>query len=129
MEGAPSGPSANLAASAHRLAVEGGHRPRGVTIARRRGHFLIDAAQVVLSERHIACREVLLEVLPAPRAGDRDDVLAPSRDPGEGELSRRAALLTGKLLDLVGEALVVLERFTLPAGAVATEVAFVELVG
>jgi hypothetical protein len=60
---------------------------------------------------------------------DRDDVLALSQDPGEGELSRRADLLTRKLLDLGGEALVVLERFALPAGTVAPEVAFVELVG
>src|SRR5918997_6904138 len=132
MEEAPSGPSANLAASglfAHRSAIYGAHRPRGVAIARRRGHLLIDTAQVVFSERHIACRKVLLEVLPAPRAGDRHDVLALSQDPGEGELSRRAALLTGKLLDLGGEALVVLERFALPAGAVAAEVALVELLG
>src|SRR3954468_22053460 len=57
-----------------RSAVDRGHARRVVALARRLGQLRVDAGEVVVAELDVGRREVLLEVLAALGAGDRDDV-------------------------------------------------------
>src|SRR4030095_2347654 len=75
----------------------------------------IDARQVRGGQADVVRRPVLLEVLAALRAGNRDDVLALREHPGQGELARRGALLARDRLDLRHEIEVLLEVFALEA--------------
>ena len=76
-----------------------------------------------------AAARFYLQVGAALGAGDRDDVLAAAQHPGEGELPGGDAPLLGELADVVGEGEVALDVRPGEAGAVAAEVALVELLG
>src|SRR6266404_5407139 len=57
----------------------------------------LDLFQVAFSELYFERSHVLLEIVNALRAGDRDEVMALSKNPREGQLSRGRALLAGEL--------------------------------
>src|SRR4051794_7049451 len=71
-----------------RLQTEALHRLGRVALALRGAdrERLVEAAEVVFRQLDVRCRDVLLEVLDALRARDRDDVVAAREHPGEGDL-------------------------------------------
>jgi hypothetical protein len=60
---------------------------------------LVDATQIDLAQMHVERVYVLLQVLAAFSAGDRDDIVALREHPGERELRGRAALFFGQLFN------------------------------
>src|SRR5205814_10557220 len=62
-----------------------------------------DALRITRVETHAERLHVLLEPLAPLGAGDRDDVLPQSQEPGEGELGRCTALLFRDRLDPMDE--------------------------
>src|SRR5215211_4560650 len=97
----------------------------GGRAARRGG---LEAGAVVLAQLDLHRREVLFEVVAAARAGDRDHVVAPVKDPGERELARCHGTLHGELADPVDELQVAGEVRVAEARVVAPRVALVEVV-
>src|SRR6266849_678406 len=93
------------------LQLDGLHLRFGIARAGRRPgrHGLVDPLAVARVELGRERARVLLEVLPPLRAGDGDDVVPLSQEPGEDELAGFHALLLGDLLDPMDEREVVLE--------------------
>src|SRR5215210_1342413 len=91
-----------LARGAVPSAVYGAHLFLVVAVTgdRAAGDGLLDAPQVLVGERYVCRSGVLLQALAAFGTGDGDYVVALVEQPGEGELSRRRALLVGDLPDL-----------------------------
>ena len=86
-------------------------------------------AEVLGAELDVGRGRVLLEVAPALRARDRDEVVALREHPREGQLRGRDALLLGDLRDLGGQLQVGVQVLAGEARAAAAEVLLVELVG
>src|ERR1039458_10460544 len=104
----PASPSARSSAGAHTVAgassrarvgpkcglqVDRGHPGLVIAIPRRLRQLSLDPRQVIVAELHVDRRRVLLQVLAALRAGNRDQILALSQHPGQGQLCGSDALL------------------------------------
>src|SRR3954453_6503132 len=96
----------------------------GVAVARRcaRRRDLLEARQVVVGQRYVHRRRVLLEVAHSFRSWDRDDVVATVEYPRERELPGRDALLGRHLLGPFDALDVAVEVLALEARVVAAEV-------
>ena len=113
-------------AYAARSAVDGRHI--GVAVTHRRLD-VIEPAELARAQFDRVGTDVLLDPFGPACPGDRDDVAALREQPGQRDLSGSGADLGGNLLDHLDDAPVRPEVVPREAGAVATEVGFVELVG
>jgi len=83
------------------LAVDRSHERLVVALTRGDafGCDFVYAPEVLLSERYVYSRGVLLQVLAAFGTGNRDDVLTLVQKPRQCELTQHDAVLGGDLLD------------------------------
>src|SRR3984893_9825813 len=104
-------------ATVYLLDVDALHLGLGIaqTRGRAEGHGFVDPRQVILGQADRQRLHVLLEVRAMLGAWNGQDVLALREEPGERELGRSGALLSGDLLDPADEPEVVLEILILEA--------------
>src|ERR671926_131630 len=93
------------------LASYGPHLLVGISFTggRSAGDDLLDAGEVVFSERYTGGTCVIFEVLAALGPGDGDDIIALGEQPREGELAWGDALAVGDLAHPVRKLQILLE--------------------
>src|SRR5262245_37807130 len=103
----------------------------GVALAggRAAGRRLLEALEVLVAQLDLGRGEVLLQVLHALRARDRDDVLALTQQPRERELRRGDVLLLRDLEHALDELEVALEVLAHEARRAAAVVVGREVLG
>src|ERR1700741_1286187 len=82
-----------------------------------------DAPEIFLRQRQAECREIFVDALAALGAWNGDDVLALREHPGQRELRRRAALLTGNFFNALRKGDVLVQRIALEARMLQAAVA------
>src|SRR4029434_7429958 len=102
------------------------HR-RVIAIAECRARQVGAPVDTRLIELDVGSTNIFLETGRAARARDGDDVLAAVKEPREGQLRRRTALLLGEALQAVGDRDVALEVAALEARVVAAPVVRLEV--
>jgi hypothetical protein len=120
-------PSRQLASCAllhESSASDGLHDVLGVAQAggsAARGYF-VDTAQIIGSQFEFQCAGILFQILAPLRAGDRNDILALRKQPGEGELTGHAFLLFGNELDAANEVEILLKILSLESWRIPAKV-------
>src|SRR5512136_323035 len=87
----------------------------------------LEARPILCREDQIEGRDVLLQPFPALCPGDRDDILAPGKHPGEGQLSRRTPLFLRHLADRICQRQVLPEVLLLEAGIRAPKIVLAQI--